>query len=136
MVTVRVTSEIKIDLDQLLNGVTQLETPDLEAFVNQVSLILAQRRVASLPEGETTLLQKINLELPETTRYRYDGLQRKSQAEILTPEEHEELLSLIDRVEQADAERLEALLELAQLRQISLPELMVQLGIQSPPIHG
>ncbi|NJL49563.1 MAG: hypothetical protein HC929_21690 [Leptolyngbyaceae cyanobacterium SM2_5_2] len=63
-----------IDLDQLLNGVTQLETSDLEAFVSQASLILAQRRVASLPEGEAMLLQKINLGIPENTQNRYNEL--------------------------------------------------------------
>jgi hypothetical protein len=81
------------------------------------------------------LLQKIGEGLPDTVQARYNTLQQTLLAEEITPEEHNELLSLIDVVEQADADRLQALIELAQLRNITLDELMAQLGIQQPPAY-
>jgi hypothetical protein len=42
----------------------------------------------------------------------------------------EELLALSDRIEVLHAERLAAIAELARLRQISLPEMMSQLGVR------
>jgi hypothetical protein len=48
------------------------------------------------------------------------------------PEEHQELLHLIDQIELADAERMQHMITLAQVRQISVDVLMHQLGIHPP----
>lgn len=136
MTSVQVTSQINIDLDHLLAGVAQLETPDLERFTEQVSQLLAQRKVSSLPAQETELLLQINQGLSPETQQRYDQLQAKLQAETISAAEYQDLLTLIDTVEQADAKRLEALMNLAQLRQVFLPDLMAQLGIQPPPVYA
>ena len=128
MPTVEVRSQVS--LDELLNGVTQLDMPELEHFVSQVLTLRAKRIAPSLPEGEARLLQKINQELPPDVQQRYDELTAKRRAETLTPEEHQELLALIDRIEQADAKRVQALTELAQLRNVSVTTLMAELGIR------
>jgi hypothetical protein len=122
MASVQVTSEITIDVDQLLRGVAQLETSDLERFVEQVNLILSQRKTTH--QVESQLLQRIRQSLPETTHQRYNQLSEKLRSETIAPDEHQELLSLIDVVEQANVDRLQCLVELAQLRQISLNDLM------------
>jgi hypothetical protein len=71
--------------------------------------MLAQRKAASLPELAANLLQAINQGLPEDIQHRYSELQAKLQDEAIAPEEHQELLRLVDFVEQADAARLQAL---------------------------
>lgn len=136
MASVQVTSQINIELDQLLNGVAQLETAELEKFVEQVNVLLARRKVATLSQPEAELLQQINQGLPADIQHRYTELKTKQHAETLTPEEHQELLTLIDRVEQVDGDRLQHLIKLAQLRQVSLPDLMQQLGMQPPAVHA
>jgi hypothetical protein len=136
MASVQVTSQIKIELDQLLGGVAQLETADLEKFVEQVNLLLAQRKIARLPQPEAALLQQINRGLAEDTQRRYNALRAKLQAETITPDEHQELLALVDIVEQADADRLQHLIELSQLRQVPLHDLMHQLGIHPPAAYA
>ena len=40
---------------------------------------------------------------------------------------------LIEKIEQADVERLQALVELAQLRNMSLARLMEQIGVSRSP---
>jgi DNA primase large subunit len=75
MATVRVTSEVNLNLDQLLSGVAQLDTNELRNFVERVSLMLAQRKAASLPELEANLLQSINQGLSEEVQHRYNELQ-------------------------------------------------------------
>lgn len=119
-------------MDELLNGVAQLDTPELEQFISQVLTLRAKRIAPSLPEEEARLLEKINQGLPPDVQQRYDELTAKRRAETLTPEEHEELLDLIDRIEQADAERVQALAELAQRRGVSITTLMAELGIRRP----
>lgn len=136
MSTVQVTSEINIQMDEVLDGVSKLDTPELEQFFNQVSILLAQRKAPHLSPQEATLLQKINQGLPEASLQRYGELTEKLRAESISIAERQELHRLIDQIELADAERLQHLIELAQLRGVSLDELMDQLGIQPPSPHG
>lgn len=82
--------------------------------------------------GESELLQQINQGLSAQTWQHYHELIAKRQAEILTPEEHTELISISEQIEKANARRLGYLIELAQLRQVSLETVMEQLGIQAP----
>ncbi|NKQ37457.1 MAG: STAS/SEC14 domain-containing protein [Chloroflexi bacterium] len=136
MATVQVTSEVNIELDKVLDGVAKLDTLELEQFLSQVSILLARRKAPSLPEREAELLQEINQSLPTVYQQRYDELAAKLQANDITPEEYQELLQLIDQIELADAERVQCLIELAQLRNLSLDELMNQLNIHHPPAHA
>ena len=124
MLKVQVTSQIEIDLDEVLKSVAQLEPNELEQVVNQLIALQARQRAASLSTAETDLLQQINQGLPPTIRPRYEELNAKLHEETITPAEHEELLQLSDRIEQADAERLRHLIALAQLRQVSIDTLL------------
>ena len=135
MATVQFKSEISIELDQLLTGVAQLDTPDLEKLLIQVRQVLAHRQNPSLPALEIELLQKINQALPEEIQQKYNDLSAKMRSLTITPEEHQDLLKLIDVVEQADSDRLQYLIQLSQLRNISLTELMQQLQIQPQAVH-
>jgi hypothetical protein len=130
MPTIEVRSQVS--LDELLNGVAQLDTPELERFVSQVLTLRAKRIAPCLPEQEAGLLEKINQGLSPEAQQRYDNLTAKRRAETLTSEEHQELLTLIDCIERADAERAQALADLAWLRKMSLTTLMNALGIHPP----
>lgn len=136
MATVQLKSQIHIELSDLIGGVSQLDTAEIEQLLTEIGNILARRKATSLPERESYLLQAINQGVEKEIQVRYDELQKKLLAEQITPNEHVELLSLVDIVENADAERLQHLIELSQLRQISLDTLMAQLGIHQPPAHG
>jgi len=132
MPKVHVTSDIEIDFDEVLNGLARLETSHLAQLVEQVIALQARRRAPSMPKNEADLLQKINQGPSPEVRRRYEGLTAKLRAETIMPEEHQELLQLIDQIELADAERMQHLIALAQLRQVSVDALMHQLGIRPP----
>ncbi len=135
MTTVQFKSEVSIELDQLLTGVAQLDTPDLEQLLIQIQQVLAHRQNPSVPALELELLQKINQALREEIQQKYNDLSAKMRSQTITPEEHQDLLKLIDIVEQADGDRLQHLIQLSQLRNISLTELMQQLQIHPQPVH-
>jgi hypothetical protein len=132
MTTVQVISKIDIDLNELLDGVAKLDTSELERFVVEVGGLLARRKATGLPVREAELLRAINQGVPRAVSRRYHDLSTKLEEEALSPDEHIELLGLIDQIEQADAERLASLIELAQLRGVSLDALMDRLGIRPP----
>ncbi len=67
--------------------------------------------------------------IPAELKQRFEVLNVKSQSSILTAEEHAEMLQLIDQLEQKHAERLEKLLDLAQLRGVPLKTLMQDLQL-------
>ena len=84
---------------------------------------------------EWALRQKASEGLSTEVQQRYRELTGKCRNESLTEAEHEELLRLTDISERKQAERLEALVELARLRNTSLRELMNALGIKPPPVE-
>ena len=90
MPTIEVRSQVS--LDELLNGVAQLDMPELERFISQVLTLRAKRIAPCLPKEEAGLLEKINQGLSPEAQQRYDELTAKRRAETLTSEEHQELL--------------------------------------------
>jgi len=55
-----------------------------------------------------------------------------TETDTVTPAELAELIQITDQIEQQDAQRLAALIALAQLRQTTVPVLMDRLGIRLP----
>lgn len=132
MASVEVRSQLS--LEELLKGVARLDPRELEQLIAQLLVLRAQRLAPSLADQEADLLEKINRGLSPEAQKRFDELTAKCSAETLTPEEHRELLASTDRIERADAERLQALIALAQWRKVSVEALMTELGLRpSPP---
>jgi hypothetical protein len=127
--SIKITKQVDLGLDDILNGISELETKDLEKFMQRIGHLIARRKVAYLPERESQLLMKINKAISAPLQKRYEELLTKNREETITPIEHEELLKIIDKVETKNAERLENLIELSRIRNISLDTLMRQLHL-------
>ena len=84
---------------------------------------------ARLSPEESVLLQKINEGFPEAEWSRFHALRARFDAELLTPEEHHELIALSNRIEIAHAKRLALVWELAKLRGSTLERMMEELGM-------
>ena len=125
--------EARLSSEDLLKAIEQLETAELERFVERLIDLKAQRSAPSLSPRETELLAKINRGLPSDLAVRSEELIQKRRARTLSADEYVELLRLSDQVEHLEAERVEALAELARLRGTPLSKLMAELGIQAPP---
>ena len=92
----------------------------------------ASQTVPHLSESETDLLQQINLGLSAQQWEQYHAWIAKRRAETLTPDEQAGLIALSDQIEQANADRIQRLIKLAELRGQSLAEVMQTLGINPP----
>ncbi len=132
MQVIEVKSQVKMSLEEILLGVSKLETSDLELFLSDVSQILAIKKTSNYSERETQLLELISQHLPEEEIRHYQFLSNKLQDEIISDAEHQELLVLVEKIELADAKRLGHLLELARLKKVSLAELRQELNLVSP----
>lgn len=119
-----------MSLDELITAATQLNETDLDKRYQQIVALRTQRKAHMLmPSVESQLLDKINQGVPIEFRSQYDALRAKLKADTIAEEEHEQLIELSKRIEQFSADRLAAMVNLAQLRQVSLAELMESLGI-------
>jgi len=133
------TIEIQPELASQIQAEAAKAGLDADVFVKEAleeKLHRVKRRAKStrprLSAEEAELLQKVNIGLSEETWLRYRELIAKRRDETLTPEEHGELIALTNLAEIENAKRLGYLAELARLRQVSLPEVMKQLGIKTP----
>ncbi len=119
-----------MSLDELIKAANQLNKTDLDRLIQQVVALRTQRKAHVLPAEEAQLLDKINQGVPAELRSQYQALRAKREAETLSETEYSTLIELSKQIEQFSANRLEALVKLAQFRQVSLTELMERLGIQ------
>jgi hypothetical protein len=116
----------------ILTTVRQMPIAELEELVDQVIAIRAERVAPHLTADEGKLLARINKGLPTEDRNRMRSLIEKRDDETITAEEWRELAALNDQLELLHADRLAALAELANLKGVTLDEVMRQLGIQFP----
>jgi len=79
---------------------------------------------------ETAELQhRIQHAFPDNLRQRLRDLTCKSEVEALTTDERAEYIALAEQREEADAERLQAVIRLAQLRGVPPTQLLEEFGI-------
>src|SRR5262249_2916481 len=121
--------------DDVLKAVEDMPQQQLEELYLRLGKIRQQRHGGGLPARESALLVKINRGFPEAWWNRYHQLLQKRRAETLTRDEHRRLLRLSDQLENREASRLEALVQLANLRKCSLRALMKDLGLPAKT-HG
>ena len=81
---------------------------------------------------ETKLFERINTALPTETRRRYDDLVKKCRSNRISKADHAELLRLTDVIEVAHADRIAAVVELAQYRGVDFDQLLDELGLRTP----
>jgi hypothetical protein len=108
----------------------------VEAVQERLTRTRPRRRHAQrLSSEEVRLLSKINLGLSPNEWERYHALVARRKAETLTSDEQTELIALSDRLEEANARRIESLAELARVRNTSLEALIRELGL-TPTAYG
>jgi hypothetical protein len=117
-------------IQTLIGGFSEMPLNDLESFISGLNALVIRKRVADKGKRDKALLLKINQTLlPEQALERYVFLQDKMKLESLSESEYKELLILVNQEEKIRNKRFQYLLELAQLRNISLTELMNNLGL-------
>jgi hypothetical protein len=120
------------NVKHLISGFADMPLHDLESFIRELNALVTQKRVLDKGKRDKSLLLKINQAiLPEQTMERYIVLQDKMEVDNLSDVEYQELLNLVAQEEKVRNKRFQYLLELSQLRGISLTQLMTDLGLNS-----
>lgn len=114
-------------------AITLLEQLPGESLVKAVefleSLAHESLQLTQTPKTQTSeaaLLQIIQRRLSLEEQDRLSYLRQQNENGEITETQYQQLLKYIDQVEQQDAERAQALIQLAELRQVDLKVLMNQ----------
>lgn len=107
----------------------RLDNRSLDAFIAAILSMRVQRKTSDKQKEEAILLRKINksLSIEQITRFR--ALNDKLSDDNITEQEYVELGILVEKIEKLNVTRLKHLTALAQLRHVTVRELMQQLGI-------
>ena len=131
MATIPIKSKVNLEVNAVLEGIAQLDNDSLEKFAKAVNDLLIKRKAPVLDKKETILLKKINAGIPIETLMRFEALQTILKRGKATKAEKKEFESLVDIIENKEAERLKNMLALAKLWKLTLPQLRKKLGIHS-----
>ncbi|MDX2070629.1 MAG: hypothetical protein SFV55_19535 [Haliscomenobacter sp.] len=119
----------KLSPEQILEQMGQLALSDLEQVMNKGYYLLAEKKAPHLSKRETELFMEINKGFEQEFQDRYDLLKEKLENETMNLLENEEFIGMTEIVEARNVTRLQCIVELAQLRKVTVPELMNQLGL-------
>lgn len=124
---------IEISTENLLNAVARMSAKEFEQFIEKAKRLHQKSPKSDWRKGEISLIKKINEStLSAEEQKRFYELIEKRQTEKIKSEELEELIKLTDKSESLNVERIKNLIKLAKSRNVSLDEIISQLGIVTP----
>lgn len=112
-----------MNIKDLVTNVEQLDMPQLERFYRKIQSLYELRRKSEQERQEQAILKELQGHR-FFAQLRFDYLIAQRDLEQLTAIEYQELLTLVEAFEQHELERLRLLTKLAQVRNISLPQVM------------
>ncbi len=115
---------------QILEEAKTFSLPELQSLENSIRLERLRRVMPAVPAEERRLLQFINQPMPHTQRF--VALTEKWQEEGLSEDERAELLAIVTEREGCNAERVEAVGRLSELRGVPFKTLWKQLMGETP----
>ena len=120
---------MQASMTALFQEVERLDNRSLDTFIANVVSLRARRTTPDTQKQEAFLLEKINksLSLQDTLRFKF--LNQKHSEGNITEQEYAELSLLVEKIEKLNVNRLKYMTALAQIRDVSVRELMIQLGI-------
>jgi len=116
-----ISTEIHKKALSLLEQLPQKSLNKAVEYLETLSQNAQQENINSTTlSNETQLIKIIQLRLSPDKQKRLDYLRQQNETGKITEQEHQELLNYVDQIEEQDAQRAEALIQLAQLRQVDL----------------
>ncbi|MBI3914938.1 MAG: hypothetical protein HY327_12225 [Chloroflexi bacterium] len=119
---------------ELIDALPSETLPELVEFAEYLRHKTRPRDSFAVASSEQGLLEVIHRRLAPEQQHRLDVLRQKNESGQLTDAERAELWAYVEQVENADAQRAEALIELAHLRNVPVTVLMRDLTRKVSPV--
>ena len=121
--------------EEQLHDLAQQQGVSTETYVTQLLETHAQQRDLKR-STESQLLQQVGLGFSEVQWQRYEALVELRREERLGDAEQTELIALSNQLEAANAKRMAVLAELSKRREVTLGQLMNDLGLAKPTVRA
>jgi hypothetical protein len=119
-----------MDSQSLLRNIDRMPITEIEHFLKDINALLRRKKTQDKALRERQLLHKINLSVLDDTKVnRYHVLVEKLELSTMTDPEHIEFDILANQEEKLRNQRVKYMIELAQLRAVSLSQVMESLGL-------
>ena len=119
-----------INSQNFLRDADKMPVSELEQLLKDINALLRRKRTQDKTLRERQLLYKINNTiLDDAKTKRYQALVENLELGTMTDVEHSELEFLAHYEEKLRNQRVKYMLELAQLRALTLPQVMESLGL-------
>ena len=123
----------ELNFKTYLKSFTQLKIKQLEALIRELNILLLKKKKQNDDFDERALISQLNRTvLSKEKRALYRLYSQKVEEETLTATEKIAFDKLADEAEQFRNKRVKILIDLAQLRSVSLSTLMQDLGLNPP----
>jgi hypothetical protein len=110
----------------------QMPVIELENFIHEVNALIRRKKKQDKTGLDSILLDKINQTVLDKKKIeRYHVLSYKLEADTMTDAEHAEFMRLATLEEKLRNQRVKYLIELSQLRGVSLTQLMNNIGFKN-----
>lgn len=124
---------LEISTENLLDIVLQMPETEFNQFIEKAKKLRQKSSNPNWSKNEIDLIKKINESvLSDEEQNRFDELVRKRQSEKISQKELDELISLTEKSEALNVERVKNLITLAKSKKVTLDEIMDKLGIKPP----
>ena len=126
------TIELPISVERALRKQAEQQGVALESYISDLLSSIPTDNFTEQPKESTEiqLLEKIQLNVAPQDLEEYNRLSALFKSGQITEAEHEKLLALNDVIEIAHAERIKYVIELANLRNQSLEDVVLELGLK------
>jgi hypothetical protein len=119
-----------MDSQSLLRNIDRMPITEIEHFLKDINALLRRKKTQDKTLRERQLLHKINLTVLDDAKVnRYHVLVEKLELSTMTDAEHIEFDILANQEEKLRNQRVKYMIELAQLRAVSLSQVMESLGL-------
>jgi mRNA-degrading endonuclease RelE of RelBE toxin-antitoxin system len=116
-----ISTEIHQKALSLLEKLPQQSLSKAVEYLETLSQNIEQETISQgTVSNENQLIKIIQFRLSPEKQKHLNYLRQQNETGKITEQEHQELLNYVDQIEQQDAQRAEALIQLAQLRQVDL----------------
>ena len=120
----------ELSLNEFFKGIEQLSVNELDNIISKLVSLKTRKLGPQLQKAEADLIKTIFAKLKVSEQKKYDHLSQKLLDKTLSKKEHEELTKLIEKVEEIELRKAQAMLTLTQIRGISIEELMSELDME------
>jgi len=124
-----------MSVNELLKTVGQLSVEEFQLFYAKIQALRAQKTPVTISEKEEKVLKKIHTPFSRKKQIRFHYLIAKRDLYTLIESEYEELLDLTQAFEKYELRRLKLLTKLADIKKITLPEVIDYYNIR-PSTNG